>query len=106
MTRKELIQRIQEGLPRREGAEGGGELSQRQIAEVVDQLFEEVVGALRGEGRYVHPGFGTFTVKVQNAREGRNPFTGEVLRIPEGVTVSFKPSADLRGRLKADRGPG
>ena len=100
MTRKELIQRIQEGLPQRDGPDVGGELSQRQIAAVVDQLFEAVVGALRSDGRYVHPGFGTFTVKVQNAREGRNPFTGEELRIPEGVTVSFKPSADLRGRLR------
>lgn len=103
MTRKELIQRIQEGLPQGGGPfclGGGGELGQRQIAAVVDRLFEEVAGALQSEGRYVHPGFGTFTVKVQNARVGRNPRTGEAIEIAEGSTVSFKPSADLRARLK------
>ena len=100
MTRKELIQRIQEGLPQRDGLEAGGELGQRQIAAVVDRLFEEVAGALQSEGRYVHPGFGTFTVKVQNARPGRNPRTGEPIAISEGMTVSFKPSPDLRARIK------
>jgi nucleoid DNA-binding protein len=100
MTRKELIQRIQEGLAQGEGPEGGGELGQRQIAAVVDRLFEEVAGALQSEGRYVHPGFGTFTVKVQNARVGRNPRTGEAIDIAEGSTVGFKPSADLRARLR------
>ena len=114
MTRKELIQRIQEGLEagaRRsaktrgggsqgDGPERGTELSQGHIAAVIDQLFEEMAGALQSEGRYAHPGFGTFTVKVQNARVGRSPRTGEAIAIPEGTTVSFKPSADLRARLE------
>ena len=37
-------------------------------------------------------GFGTFTVKKRKARTGRNPQTGETIRIKASKTVGFKPS--------------
>jgi DNA-binding protein HU-beta len=92
MTRRELIQRIQEGFPE-------GELSGRQIAEVIDRAFGAIATAIRDEGGYTHPGFGSFRVKVQSARPGRNPRTGEALDLPASATVSFKPSADLKSSL-------
>src|SRR5689334_2218579 len=70
MTRKELIERVRAGL-------GDEELGDRQVAAVIDRVFEEIAASLREEGRYTHPGFGTFTVRVQAAKTGRNPRTGE-----------------------------
>lgn len=91
MTRKELIRRVHEGI--------SGELSERQIASVIDRAFEEIAASIRSDGRYVHPGFGTFTVRVHGARVGRNPRTGEAIDIAEGATVAFKPSAELKASL-------
>ena len=93
MTRKELIERVRAGL-------GDEELGDRRVAAVIDRVFEEIAASLREEGRYTHPGFGTFTVRVQSARTGRNPRTGEAIALDEGRTVAFKPAPDLKGALR------
>jgi nucleoid DNA-binding protein len=69
---------------------------------VIDRVFEEIAASLREEGRYTHPGFGTFTVRVQTARTGRNPRTGEAIALDEGRTVAFKPAPDLKGSLQGE----
>ena len=93
MTRRELIQKVQEGMT-------PGELSSRQIAEVIDGVFGAIAEAIREQGGYTHPGFGAFKVKVQGARLGKNPKTGATIELPVSATVAFKPSADLKDSLK------
>ena len=92
MTRRELIERVRAGL-------GDEDLGDRQVAAVIDRVFEEIAASLREEGRYTHPGFGSFTVRVQSARTGRNLHTGEAIALEEGRTVAFKPAPDLKGSL-------
>ncbi|MDR2067051.1 MAG: HU family DNA-binding protein [Endomicrobium sp.] len=41
-------------------------------------------------------GLGSFRIKSRQSRVGRNPKTGEIIPIPPGKKVSFKPSATLR----------
>ena len=41
-------------------------------------------------------GFGTFTVKKRKARTGRNPQTGEAIKIKASTTVGFKPSKKFK----------
>jgi DNA-binding protein HU-beta len=41
-------------------------------------------------------GFGQFTVRRTKARMGRNPRTGEKIKIKAGKTIRFKPSPTLR----------
>ncbi len=41
-------------------------------------------------------GFGTFTVKKRKARVGRNPQTGEAIKIKASTTVGFKPSKKFK----------
>jgi DNA-binding protein HU-beta len=45
-------------------------------------------------------GFGTFRVKTRKARKGRNPKTGEVIKIPASKTVTFKPGSELKKTIK------
>lgn len=45
-------------------------------------------------------GFGTFSVKETAARTGRNPKTGEEIKIPAGKRVAFKASKELKEVLK------
>jgi hypothetical protein len=42
------------------------------------------------------PGFGTFEVRERAARTGRNPKTGEELKIPASRVAAFKPGAALK----------
>jgi DNA-binding protein HU-beta len=45
-------------------------------------------------------GFGTFQVKDRSARKGRNPKTGEEIKIKATKTVSFKAGAALKATAK------
>jgi DNA-binding protein HU-beta len=44
-------------------------------------------------------GFGTFTVKKRAARKGRNPQTGETIKIKASKTVGFKAGKGLKGKI-------
>jgi DNA-binding protein HU-beta len=46
-------------------------------------------------------GFGTFAVKPRAAREGRNPRTGETIKIAASNTPSFKPGKGLKDAVNA-----
>lgn len=96
MTRRDLIETLRQQL-----AEGGGgpELSAHMLGKVVDATFAAIGEGLRREGRYVHPGFGTFTVAVTQARPGRNPRTGEAIEIARSETIRFKPSPELKEKI-------
>ena len=93
MTRRELVERVR--------AELSAELSERQVAEVIERALAEIGAAIQRDGRVVLPGFGTFTVRHTAARIGRNPRTGEAIDLPAAATVAFKPAAELRGGLPA-----
>ncbi len=44
-------------------------------------------------------GFGSFTVAKRKARKGRNPQTGEVIKIKASKTVKFKPGSAYKGSV-------
>lgn len=96
MTRKELVQRVREGLE--------DQLSEQQVAEVIERALREIAGAIQRDGRVTLPSFGTFTVRQSAGRVGRNPQTGEVIEIPAATTVGFKPAAELRAGLPDPKG--
>jgi nucleoid DNA-binding protein len=70
-----------------------------QAQEVVQKTMDAIVGALIAERRIELRGFGVFEVKKRAARNGRNPRTGEKVFVPERLVVTFKPSAEIEGRL-------
>jgi DNA-binding protein HU-beta len=102
MTRRELIEYVQRQLG---GAAGDGkdaapELGGAQIGRVLDAAFAGIAEALRSEGRYSHPGFGTFTIKAQPARPGLHPKTGAAIEIAAATTVRFKPAREFKATLE------
>jgi len=54
-----------------------------------------VEGALKKGGRVSLVGFGSWSVSRRNAREGRNPSTGQTIQIAAKNVVKFKAGADL-----------
>jgi len=75
-------------------AEAAG-LSKAESGKAVEAVFETIKGALAEGGEVRLVGFGTFSVSKRAAREGRNPRTGETIKIAASKQVKFKPGKDL-----------
>jgi DNA-binding protein HU-beta len=72
------------------------ELTKVKAKQIVEQLFGFVGGDLKKEGRFSFPDLGTFTVSQRAARTGRNPATGEAIKIKASKTVRFKAAPALK----------
>lgn len=73
---------------------------QKKDAESALKSFLEIVSKELEKGHDVQLiGFGTFTVGKRAAREGRNPATGETIKIAASKTPKFKPGKALKDRL-------
>ena len=90
MTKSELIQRLAELNPH---------LYLRDVEKIVDTVFEEITAALVHGDRVELRGFGAFSVKERDARVGRNPRTGESVRVEAKRLPFFKTGKGLRERL-------
>jgi DNA-binding protein HU-beta len=74
-------------------------ISKRQVAALVDTVFENLAKGIRRDKRFSMPGFGTFVVKRRAGRVGRNPQTGAEIQIAPTKTVGFKPAPELKKTL-------
>jgi DNA-binding protein HU-beta len=74
-------------------------LSKRLTGDILDAVFENISKAVKKEKRFSYPSFGTFTVRNRKARKGRNPQTGEEIKIKASKTVGFKPAPTLKSSL-------
>lgn len=90
MTKSDLIQKMSEKEPN---------LSRRDMELVVNTVFDQMRDALVGGDRIEIRGFGSFSVKDREAREGRNPKTGTVVSVPAKRVPYFKVGKELRERV-------
>ena len=72
------------------------ELPKKQMTEVVDALFDNLAKNLRKGAKIRVPGFGIFVVAKRAARMGRNPATGEPIKIKAIKKVRFRPAKELK----------
>ena len=86
MTKTELVSR----LANRTG------LKKVDVDKVISAFLKEAKEILKEEGKLTLTGFGTFRVVERADREGRNPQTGEPIKIPATKVVRFKPGKDLK----------
>jgi DNA-binding protein HU-beta len=71
-------------------------ISQSDAGKAVDAVFDAIATSVKSREQVAIAGFGTFVAKTRNAREGRNPATKEVIKIPEKTAVAFKPASVLK----------
>ena len=90
MIRSELIQIIADENPH---------LYQRDVERIVNTVFSEITEALAKGDRVELRGFGAFSVKLRGARMGRNPRTGEAVKVASKAVPFFKTGKLLRDRL-------
>ena len=72
------------------------ELTKADSARAVDATFAAITEALKKGDKVPLVGFGTFAVSKRKAREGRNPRTGETVKIAARKAVTFKPGTALK----------
>lgn len=75
------------------------EMSKKETAGLVDAVFATIAAAIKKEGKFAYPGFGTFTVRKRAARKGRNPRTKKEIMIKASKTVAFKPAPSMKEKL-------
>lgn len=93
MTKSELIARLAEQNPH---------LFQRDVERIVATIVDEITAALARGDRVELRGFGAFSVKRRGPRVGRNPRTGDAVRVAEKCVPYFKTGKELRERLNTD----
>ncbi len=77
-----------------------GDMSNAEAKRVVELVFGEIESGLKQakkDGKYTIGTFGTFTVSKRSARMGRNPRTGEEIKIKASKSLRFRPSSSLKG---------
>jgi integration host factor alpha subunit len=72
------------------------ELSKRQAGEIVDLILDEIKSALQKGDRVALTPFGSFVVRSRKAREGRNPKTGEKIKIAARKVPAFVAGKSLK----------
>lgn len=76
-------------------------MTQKHGAEFLNAFLETVVEKLAKGEKVQIIGFGTFSARKRDAREGRKPGTGEKINIPASIAPSFKAGKSLKDRLNA-----
>lgn len=89
MNKAELVAKL---------AEDAG-ITKTQANTALDSFVEAVTKTLKGNGKVTLVGFGTFSVSKRAARTGRNPQTGEVIKIKAKKVARFKAGKELSAKL-------
>ena len=76
-----------------------GSFPRRQVEIAVNGMFDSMVDNLVAGCRIEIRGFGNFTVRYYKSYTGRNPKTGEQVKVPEKRMPFFKVGKDLRDRI-------
>jgi DNA-binding protein HU-beta len=62
----------------------------------LDLVLDNLIAALKEEGKVTLSGFGVFSVVERAARNGVNPKTGAKIQIPASKTVKFRAAKNLK----------
>ncbi len=89
MTKQELAQKVA----------ADADVSQAQAKEIIDATFDAITAELQTGGEVAVSGFGKFSVSKRAAREGRNPATGETIKIAASNGAKFSAAAALKKSL-------
>ena len=90
MNKKELIETVS----------SKAEITKKEADQVVNAVLDSIIEGLSTEGKVILPGFGSFEVRTRTAREGRNPRTGEKIKVDAKRAPAFKPGKAMRDAVE------
>lgn len=74
-------------------------LSKAGAEKAINSVFSNMTKGLKKSGKVAIAGFGSYTVRKRKARMGRNPQTGEQIKIAASRTVGFKAGKALKASI-------
>ena len=86
MTKADLVEQVA----------SEAEMTKKDAEQLVEIIFESIIGALNEDEKIELRGFGSFRVRQRGARKGRNPKTGASVDIPAKRVAYFKPGKELK----------
>ncbi|KPK29607.1 MAG: DNA-binding protein HU [Nitrospira bacterium SG8_35_1] len=89
MTKAELVDVVADG----------SDISKAAAARALDSLIDGITKALKKGDKVTLVGFGTFSVSKRKARKGRNPQTGEEIKIAASKAPKFTAGKALKQAL-------
>jgi integration host factor subunit beta len=92
MIKSELVHRM---------ASANTHLYQREVEKVVGSIFDEIANAMSRGDRVELRGFGVFSVRIRQAKTGRNPRTGDTVPVRQKAFPFFKASKEMFRRLNS-----
>ncbi|REJ82253.1 MAG: integration host factor subunit beta [Acidobacteria bacterium] len=92
MTKAELVEQVARNA----------ELTKKDADQVVNTVLSSIVGSLRDGEKIELRGFGSFRIRKRGSRIGRNPKTGDRVKVPPKRIPYFKPGKELRELLNDD----
>jgi DNA-binding protein HU-beta len=90
MTKAELIDAVA----------AGSDISKAAAAKAIDTFTGTIAKTLKKGKKVTLVGFGTFSVSKRKARKGRNPRTGETIKIAAAKTPKFSAGKALKQAIK------
>ncbi|MCW8108103.1 integration host factor subunit beta [Alteromonas ponticola] len=92
MTKSELIERL---------ADSARHVPAKELESAIKELLEQMAQTLQKGERIEIRGFGSFSLHYRAPRVGRNPKTGETVKLDGKYVPHFKPGKELRERVDA-----
>lgn len=90
MTKSQLIERL---------ADRARHIPSKDVEVAIKELLEQMAQTLQRGERIEIRGFGSFSLHFRAPREGRNPKTGETVKLDGKYVPHFKPGKELRERV-------
>ena len=89
MTKVDIVESIYEKVG----------FSKKEVAKIVEYIFDIIKESLINEDKIKISGFGNFVIRKKRSRRGRNPQTGDDIEITARRILTFKPSQVLKAAL-------
>ena len=74
----------------------------KDLKKVLDLVFNQIIKSLSKSNTVEIRNFGTFKIKIQKERQGRNPKDGSKIQIPKRKTIQWKMSRELKKVFNQD----
>jgi DNA-binding protein HU-beta len=96
VTKNELLHAVQQRYAAAHQDDG---LTLKAIGEVLDLTFDQITKTVKKEGSLRYAGFGTWKLRKLKPRTGRNPQTGEKLKLKASRSMGFVAAAPVKRAL-------
>ncbi len=92
MTKADIVEKVYQKIG----------FSKKEASELVELVFQTLKDVLHNGDKVKISGFGNFVVRGKNERVGRNPQTGEQIKISARRVLTFRPSQVLKAMLNGE----